>query len=629
MVAGSTATSASPNRFATAVAACFRPGSRRVVVDGRVEVVERRRVRRPAVRRHDDLVAAARELVTRGRRRPGHAVAVEDEQRRLLRGRSGRLDLAPEGDGGRLRRRRDVGRRELADGVLEVRVRRRDAGVAGQPLDLRLEEVARGQAVGEERVREHRLAGEPVAAGPDLDVLRDRADDAGQLERREVVLDLLLQRLHEHLLADHAVEVRVGVPEADEAERVVAVQPLVPRVEVDVRVVRRGAARVLVVVTAIDVHPDAAELVHDLLEAVEVDRDQVVDRQPGQVLHRLEGAARAALGVGGVDLAAERRLSGARDVDDHVAREREHRDRLRLGVCAQQHHRVGARRRALPVAHAMVVAGDQRDRGLPGQRDREPLLRDLHVGRVGGDGLHLAVEVEVGPTRESGAEDEDRGEHPEQDPAGPAEGGPRRRLRLPVARHGRDCGGREGRRPVPVPVARDSAPADSSFQRGPHRKMGARKAPAGRRIPGSPAGGRGHLYEPRRRAIARASFCSKAAGYGFPTLNMIVATFARPAPSSTRSRYSLTEAAAAHPRAPLRSRGGRRPSRGATFGNASLPLARAGDRRSGRRALRDQLGEALEHRRPDDAGSSSALAWARVSEDADGREDLRVAVRAR
>ena len=107
---------------------------------------------------------------------------------------------------------------------------------------------------------------------------------AGHLRRREALRDLLAERAHELLLARDAVEVGVGVPEADEVERLLAVQPLVARLQVDVRVVGRDRADVLVVVAAVDVHPDAAELVHDLLEAVEVDGDQVVDGRPVRCL---------------------------------------------------------------------------------------------------------------------------------------------------------------------------------------------------------------------------------------------------------------------------------------------------------------------------------------------------------
>jgi hypothetical protein len=125
---------------------------------------------------------------------------------------------------------------------------------------------------------------------------------AGTLPAEKFCAICSLERAHELLLARDAIQIGVGVPEADEVERLPAVQPLVARLQVDVRVVGRARADVLVVVAAVDVHPDAAELVHDLLEAVEVDGDQIVDRQAGQVLDREQRALRAtAERVGRVD----------------------------------------------------------------------------------------------------------------------------------------------------------------------------------------------------------------------------------------------------------------------------------------------------------------------------------------
>ena len=70
-----------------------------------------------------------------------------------------------------------------------------------------------------------------------LDVVRDRRDEARQLENREVARELPLERAHELLLARDPVEVVVGVAEADEVERLLAGQQLVARLKVDVRVV--------------------------------------------------------------------------------------------------------------------------------------------------------------------------------------------------------------------------------------------------------------------------------------------------------------------------------------------------------------------------------------------------------
>ena len=173
----------------------------------------------------------------------------------------------------------DVGIRELVDGGLDVARRRAAAEAALHVLDLLLEQMARRKRLREERVGDDLVALQRVTAFTDLDVVRDRADEARQLGEREVVRDLILERAHELLLAGEPVEVGVGVAEPDEVERLLAVEPLVARLQVDVRVVVVGRAGVLVVVAAVDVHPDAVQLVDDFLEAVEVDGDQVVDRQ--------------------------------------------------------------------------------------------------------------------------------------------------------------------------------------------------------------------------------------------------------------------------------------------------------------------------------------------------------------
>ena len=134
-----------------------------------------------------------------------------------------------------------------------------------------------------------------AAALRDLDVVRDRVDDLRQRERREALLDLALERLHELLLARDAVEVGVGVPEAHVVERLPPGELLVAGPEVDRRVAGRAAA--VVEVAAVDVDPRAAEPVDDLPEAAEVDRDQVVDLHAGERPHRLQRALRAAVRV--------------------------------------------------------------------------------------------------------------------------------------------------------------------------------------------------------------------------------------------------------------------------------------------------------------------------------------------
>ena len=122
---------------------------------------------------------------------------------------------------------------------------------------------------------------------------------------------------------------------------------------------------------------------------------QIVDRQPGEVADRVERSRRAAGGVRGVDLRGEDRIRAA-DLDHHVARQGQHRDRVRLRVGAEQHQRVGARRSALRLAVAAVVADHERDRRLVGRRHAvERRLRGLHVRRVGADRGDALVQPEV------------------------------------------------------------------------------------------------------------------------------------------------------------------------------------------------------------------------------------------
>ena len=75
------------------------------------------------------------------------------------------------------------------------------------------------------------------------------------LVSERLVRHAVLERLEEQLLAREPVEVGVGVAEADEVERLLAVELLVAGLEVDLRVAARAADRVDVAV--VDVHVDA------------------------------------------------------------------------------------------------------------------------------------------------------------------------------------------------------------------------------------------------------------------------------------------------------------------------------------------------------------------------------------
>ena len=306
-----------------------------------------------------------------------------------------------------------------------------------------------------------------AAALRDLDVVRDHVHDLRQRGEPDVRLDLVLERLHELLLARDAVEVAVGVPVADVVERAAAVQLLVPGPEVDRRVA--GRAAVVVEVAAVDVDPGAAEAVDDLAEAAEVDRDQVVDRDAREPT---DGVERSLLLAGHVrvrDLVRERRAARAVDLDEHVAREREQRDRVGLRVGAHEHQRVRARRRPLAVGDAEVVSDDERDGGLAGERSGELARGLLHRRGLRRDGRDRLVEVEICASRGAGGEHEHGEAEEESDASEQPRAGPPRAFRLAVERHGRG----DPRREDGLAASVELRPAsETSFQGGSHEGVG-------------------------------------------------------------------------------------------------------------------------------------------------------------
>ena len=256
-----------------------------------------------------------------------------------------RLHLLAERDGRRLLRRVDVGVRPLANRrqeMLSCDVVR--SAYPSRPSIRDWKTCPGGSDIGEHGVREHRLRAHVLAATlRDLDVARQRLDHLRQLRQLEVLADLVLEGADEGLLARVAVEVAVGVPEPDERERLVAVQLLVAGLQVDRRV-----EAVVVVVAAVDVHPDPAELVDDLGEAAEVDRDQVVDRHPGELADGVERPARAAVGVRRVDLRRRTVERPGQMISAWRSRGNESSEIvLFFGFARIEHDRVRARRRAL------------------------------------------------------------------------------------------------------------------------------------------------------------------------------------------------------------------------------------------------------------------------------------------
>ena len=212
-------------------------------------------------------------------------------------------------------------------------------------------------------------------------------------------------------------------------------------------------------VPAVDVDPDPAELVHHLREAAEVDRDQVIDREPGELLDRRHGAGGAAVGVRRVDLLPADEAVGARHVDREIAREGEDRDGGRVRLRADEHDRVRAR--SVGLAEAAVVADHERDRrlariGRPGKLLGRLLVR-LRLRR---DCLKRVVEPQVDAAGDPAGQHQDDGADPGCDPPGDAPAAVLRQ-RLPVDADRRIRPGRENR---PAVAVDGGATADSSFQ---------------------------------------------------------------------------------------------------------------------------------------------------------------------
>ena len=358
-----------------------------------------------------------------------------------LRRRLGALALALLGAGdvlvGRLlagaRHRRGLRVEELGDRLLQLLLAGDEVDVVRRrghaELDL-VDRVARGEEDGlrepEDLLRRvQRLVAVEVAAEDARELLEVAGRDAAahQLLRA-------LGRAHlaqEVLLAGGADEVVVVVAVAHVGERVLAAQLLVARVDVDRRVA--AGARVVVEVVAIDVGVDAVDVVDRLLEAAEVDRDDVVDLEVAaadgeQVLDRPDREALAARRIRLVDLHA---VADAGDRHEEVARDRGHRDHLLVRIQADEQDGVRPRREPF---HLVLVA----DVGAEDhQRLRLAGVRPVDLGDLDRRAARLAQLVEHrvdlqqprGRDRAGGGEaDEDAGE--QRPPDQPAAGARRR-----------------------------------------------------------------------------------------------------------------------------------------------------------------------------------------------------------
>ena len=231
-------------------------------------------------------------------------------------------------------------------------------------------------------------------------------------------------------------------------ERLSPGELLVPGSEVDLRVPRWPPA--VVEIAAVDVDPGAVEPIDDLAKAAEVDGDQVVHRHARQRLDRVQGALRPAVGVGVGDLVEEPRSPRAPDLDAHVARERQERDRVRGRIGANQHQRVRAPRGVVAVLLAVVVADHERDRRLSWECNCKLSRGALYRRRVGRDGRDRLMEVQIRTSRSTADQNERCDTEPQRDAAD------QRRARswwprgLPVDVDGRQGTGRKNGRPVSV-----------------------------------------------------------------------------------------------------------------------------------------------------------------------------------
>ena len=310
----------------------------------------------------------------------------------------------------RLLRGIDVGVEELPRRLLRSTTASPRARSCREPVDRHTGELAGRKTVREVQIRERGLGRNRLAARlADLDVALQRADDLEDVEDR-ARRHALAQCGDEELLAREAVEIRIGVSEADEVERFLAVELLVARLQVDLRVAVRTALRVQVPV--VDVHVDPVQLVHEQLEAVEVDRDQVVRcnaRESGNRRDRARGSAGRPRSVDAVDGAG--RSVTAIDRNDEVTRKREERHRAALRICADEHDRVGTRGLSVLASAPLplVVADHDRHCGLARALDLLELLRRLLRGlRVDLEGGQRLVPVEIRPAGEADHDDHER-----------------------------------------------------------------------------------------------------------------------------------------------------------------------------------------------------------------------------
>ena len=174
-----------------------------------------------------------------------------------------------------------------------------------------------------------------------------------------------------------------------------------------------------VVVAAVDVEVDAVQVVDDLRERVEVERDQVVDLEPGQMLDRVERGGRAV-----VSAIRPRRVDPVVRLDRVSRCSRSGRSRSRGNESSESVWFVGSARRSISVSEfepAYGVRAPPRRGGRSRRRARSPAVAGAPAtwsicvasivdlsGVRRDDVVERLVRVEVEPAGDAGADHDER-----------------------------------------------------------------------------------------------------------------------------------------------------------------------------------------------------------------------------
>ena len=224
----------------------------------------------------------------------------------------------------------------------------------------------------------------------------------------------------------------------------------------------------------VDVEPHAAEVVDELREAAEVDGDEVVDRQSRERAHGLDAAGCAALRERRVDPVAKIGAARAFDRRDQVTRERQHRERPRVGIGPDEDQGVGAAGELGLLALSAVGADYERDRRLTGNRHVETFCRCTVGPRLRADRREELMRLQIRGSGNAARDDHGRDQDPERHQAHDLPRATPRRVRLPVAAHRRVRPRRVDRATVAV---NGRAAPDASLERRFHSATKAGRRP--------------------------------------------------------------------------------------------------------------------------------------------------------